>query len=46
MKTVKESYKSFNGLLWKKIQLHELVEIVLQSSDLDFAQLLNKVPDI
>ena len=29
--------------MWEKFQLHELVEIVRQSSDPDFAQLLNRV---
>ena len=29
--------------MWEKFQLHELVEIVWQSSDPDFAQLLNRV---
>ena len=41
MKSSKESYRSFDGWLWEKFQLHELVEIVWQSSDPDFAQLLN-----
>ena len=43
MKPSKGSYRSFNGWLWEKFQLHELVEIVWQSSDSDFAQLLNRV---
>ena len=43
MKPSKKSYRSFNGWLWEKFQLHELVEIVRQSSDPDFAQLLNRV---
>ena len=43
MKPSKGSYKSFNGWLREKFQLHELVEIVWQSSDPDFAQLLNRV---
>ena len=34
--------KSFNGWLWEKFQLLELVKTVQQSSDLDFAQLLNR----
>ena len=29
--------------MWEKFQLHELVEIVRQSSYPDFAQLLNRV---
>ena len=29
--------------MWEKFQHHELVEIVWQSSDPDFAQLLNRV---
>ena len=43
MKPSKGSYKSFNGWLWEKFQLHELVEIFWQSSDSNFAQLLNRV---
>ena len=43
MKPSKGLYRSFNGWLWEKFQLHELVEIVWQSSDPDFAQLLNRV---
>ena len=43
MKPSKGSYKSINGWLWEKCQLHELVEIVRQRSDLDFAQLFNRV---
>ena len=43
MKPSKGSYRSFSGWLWKKFQLHELVEIVRQSCDSDFAQLLNRV---
>ena len=43
MKPSKGSYRSFNGWLWEKFQLHKLVEIVRQSSDPDFAQLLNRV---
>ena len=42
-KPSKGSYRSFNGWLWEKFQLHELVEIVQQSSDPDFAQLRNRV---
>ena len=42
MKPSKGSYRSFIGWLWEKFQLHELVEIVRQSSDPDFAQLLNR----
>ena len=40
MKPSKVSYRSFSGWLWEKFQLHQLVEIVQQSSDTDFAQLL------
>ena len=29
--------------LWEKFQLHELFEIIRQSSDPDFVQLLNRV---
>ena len=43
MKPSKGSYKSINGMLWEKCYLHELVEIVRQRSDLDFAQLFNRV---
>ena len=43
MKPSKGSYRSFNGWLWETFQLHELVEIVWQSSGPDFAQLLNRV---
>ena len=43
MKPIKGSYRSFNACLWEKFQLHELVEIVRQSSDPDFAQLLSKI---
>ena len=39
----KRSYSSFNGWVWEKFQLHELFKIVRQSSDPDFAQLLNRV---
>ena len=42
MKPTKGSYRTFNGWLWEKFQLHELVEIVCQSSDPDFAHLLNR----
>ena len=40
MKPSKGSYRSFNGWLWGKFQLHKLVEIVRQGSDPDFAQLI------
>ena len=43
MKVTKGSYSSFNGWLWQDFSLHELVEIVRQSGDPDFAQLLNRV---
>ena len=33
------------GLLWKKLQLHELFEIFWQTSDSDFVQLLNGVQE-
>ena len=42
LKPSKGSYRSFNGWLWEKFQLHELVEIVPQSSDPEFAQLLDR----
>ena len=40
MKPGKGSYKPFNRWLCEKFQPHELVEIVWQSSDPDFAQFL------
>ena len=40
IKPSKGSYRSFNGWLWEKIQLHELIEIVWQSNDPDYAQLI------
>ena len=43
MRPSKGSYRSFSGWLQEKFQLHELLEIVRQSSDPDFAQLLNRV---
>ena len=43
IKTIKGSYRSFNGWLWEKFKLHQLVEIGQQSSDPDFAQLFNRV---
>ena len=43
MKPSKGVYRSFNGWFCKKFQLHERFEIVWQSSDPDFAQLLNRV---
>ena len=43
MKPSKGFYRSFNGWLWEKLQMHELVEIVQQSCHPDFAQLLDKV---
>ena len=43
LKPNKGSYRSFNAWLWEKFQLRELVEIVWQSSDPDFAQLLNRI---
>ena len=39
MKPSKGSCRSLNGWLWEEFQLHELVEIVRQGSDPDFAQL-------
>ena len=41
LKPSKGSYRSFNGWIWEKFQLHELVEIVPQSIDPEFAQLLD-----
>ena len=43
MKPNKGSCWSFNGRLLENVQLHELVEVVRQSSDSDFAQLINSV---
>ena len=43
MKPSKGSYRSFNGCLWEKFQLHDQVEIVRQSCDPDYAELLNRV---
>ena len=43
MRPSKRSYRSFNECLWEKFQLCDLVEIVQQSSDPYFAQLLNRV---
>ena len=42
-KPSKGSFRSFNGPLWETFQLPELVKIVRQSSDPEFAQLLNRV---
>ena len=44
-KPSKGSYKSLNGWLWEKLQLHKLVENARQSSYPDLAQLLNRVPE-
>ena len=43
IKPSKGSYRSFNGWLWEKFHLHELVEIVWRNSDPDFVQLLNMI---
>ena len=44
MHTRKGTYKAFNGSLWQELfKLHELVEIVRQSSDPEFAQMLNRI---
>ena len=40
MNSSKGSYRTFNGWLWEKFQLHKLIEIVWQTSDPDFAQLI------
>ena len=40
MKPSKGSYRSFNGWLWEKFQLHKLFEIIRQGSDPDSAQVL------
>ena len=45
MKPSKGSYGSFNGWLWEKLQLHELVEIFQHCSDPDIAHLLNRVQE-
>ena len=38
-----QGYKVFNKPLWHNFVLHELVQIVRQSSDPEFAQLLNRL---
>ena len=43
MKPSKGSYRSFNEWLREKFELHELLEIVQQSSNPDFCELLNRV---
>ena len=43
MKPSKGSYRSFNGWLWEKLQLYELVKIVRENSNPDFSQFLNRV---
>ena len=43
MKPIKRSCGLFNGWLWKTFQLHGVVEIVWQSRDPNFAQLLKRV---
>ena len=45
IKPSKGLYRVYNGWLWGKFKLHELVEIVQQSSDPDYAHLLNRVPE-
>ena len=40
MKPSKGSYRSFNGWLWERFQLHELFEIIRQGGDPDFGQFL------
>ena len=39
----KGTYEALSGSLWEEFQLHELVEIVRQSSDPEFAAILNRV---
>ena len=43
MKPSKGLYRSFSGWLWEILRLYELAEMIPQSSDPDFAQLLNGV---
>ena len=43
MKVKKGTYASLNGSLWESCLLHELHEIVRQSSDPEFSQLLNRL---
>ena len=44
MKAKKGTYKALQGGLWQKLfELHELVEIVRQSSDPEFAEMLNRI---
>ena len=45
LKPSKGSYRSFSQWLWEKFQLHQLVEIVQQNSDPDFAQLPTRVQE-
>ena len=45
LKPSKGSYRSFSQWLWEKFQLHQLVEIVQQNSDPDFAQLPSRVQE-
>ena len=45
MKLRKGLYRLFNGWFWKKFQLHELVEILQQSSDPDLAHLHNRIQE-
>ena len=44
MKAKKGTYKALQGGLWQKLfELHELVEIVRQSSDPEFSEMLNRL---
>ena len=44
MNARKGTYEALHGSLWQELfQLHELVEIVRQSSDPEFAQMLNRI---
>ena len=44
MKAKKGTYQAFHKLLWQDLfKLHELSEIVRQSSDPEFAQMLNRI---
>ena len=38
VKANKRAYRSFNGCLWEKFQLHEVVEIIGQSTEPNFTQ--------
>ena len=43
MNVRKGTYEAFHESLWKKFELHELTEIVRQSSDPEFAKMLSRI---